>query len=104
MKSKLNGKDFSVFMGICGVDVPALKTDDLDRPLNDLEWSVRTENCLKNENIKTVGDLVRQTEVTLLRIPNFGRKGIQEVKEVLASIGHDLGELPYEPKVVGGTG
>ena len=104
VKLKLSGKDFSIFAGLCGVAVPAIKTGDLDRPLTDFEWAVRTGNCLKASNIETVGQLIRQTEESLLRIPNFGRSSLAEVREVLASIGHNLGELPYEPRVVGGSG
>ncbi|MES2995031.1 MAG: DNA-directed RNA polymerase subunit alpha C-terminal domain-containing protein [Patescibacteria group bacterium] len=87
-------------MGLCGVSVPPVKTEDLARSLEELNFSARTFNCLRNDNIKTVGDLVRQTEEGLLRMPNFGRHGLAEIKETLSSIGHCLGELPFEPRVV----
>jgi lambda repressor-like predicted transcriptional regulator len=59
--------------------------------VDDLELSVRSANCLKNENITCVGDLVRRTDAELLRMPNFGRKSLEEIEEVLAQMGLHLG-------------
>jgi DNA-directed RNA polymerase subunit alpha len=52
---------------------------------------VRSANCLKNDNIVYIGDLVQKTEQEMLRTPNFGRKSLNEIKEVLASMGLSLG-------------
>jgi DNA-directed RNA polymerase subunit alpha len=52
---------------------------------------VRSANCLKNDNIVYIGDLVQKTEAEMLRTPNFGRKSLNEIKEVLANMGLHLG-------------
>ncbi|MBV9978962.1 MAG: hypothetical protein JO365_02970 [Bradyrhizobium sp.] len=57
----------------------------------ELELSVRSANCLENDNITYVGDLVQKTEAEMLRTPNFGRKSLNEIKEVLAQMGLHLG-------------
>ena len=63
--------------------------------MDELELSVRSANCLKNDNIVYIGDLVQKTEQEMLRTPNFGRKSLNEIKEVLASMGLSLGmEVP----------
>jgi DNA-directed RNA polymerase subunit alpha len=61
------------------------------RPIDDLELTVRSANCLKAENINFIGDLVQRTEVELLKTPNLGKKSLNEIKEVLASRGLSLG-------------
>lgn len=61
------------------------------RPVDDLELTVRSANCLKAENINNIGDLVRRTEVELLKTPNLGKKSLNEIKEVLAAHGLELG-------------
>jgi len=60
-------------------------------PVEELELSVRSANCLKNANIKTIGDLVQRTEAEMLRTKNFGRKSLNEIKEILAELGLELG-------------
>jgi len=69
--------------------------DDVDpillRPVDDLELTVRSANCLKAENIYYIGDLVQRTEVELLKTPNLGKKSLTEIKDVLASRGLSLG-------------
>ncbi|SUO96180.1 DNA-directed RNA polymerase subunit alpha [Suttonella indologenes] len=60
-------------------------------PVDDLELTVRSANCLKAENINSIGDLVRRTEVELLKTPNLGKKSLNEIKEVLAARGLELG-------------
>jgi DNA-directed RNA polymerase subunit alpha len=60
------------------------------RPVDDLELTVRSANCLKAENIYYIGDLVQRTEVELLKTPNLGKKSF-EIKDVLASKGLQLG-------------
>ena len=68
------------------------------RKVDELELSVRSANCLKNDNIVYIGDLVQKTEAEMLRTPNFGRKSLNEIKEVLSSMGLKLGmELPAWP-------
>ncbi|MFH1158960.1 MAG: DNA-directed RNA polymerase subunit alpha [Pseudomonadota bacterium] len=61
------------------------------RKVEELELSVRSANCLKNDNIIYIGDLVQKTEADMLRTPNFGRKSLNEIKEVLTSMGLHLG-------------
>ncbi len=61
------------------------------RPIDDLELTVRSANCLKAENIYYVGDLIQKTEVELLKTPNLGKKSLTEIKEVLAQRGLSLG-------------
>jgi len=61
------------------------------RPVDELELTVRSANCLKAENINYIGDLVQRTEVELLRTPNLGKKSLTEIKEVLESHGLSLG-------------
>ncbi|NHO33271.1 DNA-directed RNA polymerase subunit alpha [Acetobacter fallax] len=77
--------------------VPAEPEDDLPfnrnllRKVDELELSVRSANCLKNDNIIYIGDLVQKTEQEMLRTPNFGRKSLNEIKEVLTTMGLSLG-------------
>lgn len=80
------------------------KDDDLPfnknllRKVDELELSVRSANCLKNDNIIYIGDLVQKTEAEMLRTPNFGRKSLNEIKEVLAHMGLHLGmDIPNWP-------
>ena len=61
------------------------------QPVDDLELTVRSANCLKAENIYYIGDLIQRTETELLKTPNLGRKSLNEIKEVLASRGLTLG-------------
>ena len=87
-------------------DEPEAKTDkqeaaelpfnrNLLRKVEELELSVRSANCLKNDNIVYIGDLVQKSESDMLRTPNFGRKSLTEIKEVLATMGLHLG-MPVE--------
>ncbi|MEC4670364.1 MAG: DNA-directed RNA polymerase subunit alpha [Nitrospirota bacterium] len=64
---------------------------NLYRSVNELELSVRAANCLKNANIKTIEDLVQKTEMEMLRTKNFGKKSLNEIKEVLTEMGLGLG-------------
>ena len=70
---------------------PNLVDPILMRPVDDLELTVRSANCLKAENIYYIGDLIQRTENELLKTPNLGRKSLNEIKEVLASRGLTLG-------------
>jgi DNA-directed RNA polymerase subunit alpha len=91
-----------------GVAAPAQQTESagdtqqinryLLKKVDELELSVRSSNCLKNDNIIYIGDLVQKTEAEMLRTPNFGRKSLNEIKEVLSSMGLRLGmEIPGWP-------
>ena len=88
-----------------GMAAPAAEegdTNQLNRYLlkkvDELELSVRSANCLKNDNIIYIGDLVQKTEAEMLRTPNFGRKSLNEIKEVLSSMGLRLGmDIPGWP-------
>jgi DNA-directed RNA polymerase subunit alpha len=89
-----------------GVAVTAIETEADANQLNryllkkvdELELSVRSANCLKNDNIIYIGDLVQKTEAEMLRTPNFGRKSLNEIKEVLSSMGLRLGmDIPGWP-------
>lgn len=74
---------------------PEQKEDQIDpvllRPVDDLELTVRSANCLKAENIYYIGDLIQRTEVELLKTPNLGKKSLTEIKDILASRGLSLG-------------
>jgi DNA-directed RNA polymerase subunit alpha len=83
----------------------------LNRSVEELELSVRSYNCLKNANIQTIGELVQKTEAEMLRTKNFGRKSLNEIKEILANMGLALGmridahgRLVAPPPQVGGVG
>ena len=68
------------------------------KKVDELELSVRSANCLKNDNIVYIGDLIQKSEAEMLRTPNFGRKSLNEIKEVLAAMGLHLGmEVPDWP-------
>ena len=68
------------------------------RKVDELELSVRSANCLKNDNIVYIGDLVLKTEYEMLRTPNFGRKSLNEIKEVLKGMNLELGmDIPAWP-------
>ena len=87
----------SVFADLEGTALPiehqkAVQVDPiLLRPVDDLELTVRSANCLKAENIYYIGDLIQRTENELLKTPNLGRKSLNEIKEVLAARGLTLG-------------
>lgn len=88
--AQLEGVELSAF------DAPAQRASQqfdpiLLRPVDELELTVRSANCLKAENIYYIGDLIQRTENELLKTPNLGRKSLNEIKEVLASRGLTLG-------------
>jgi DNA-directed RNA polymerase subunit alpha len=68
-----------------------LRNENLNRSVEELELSVRSYNCLKNANIQTIGELVQKTEAEMLKTKNFGRKSLNEIKEILAQMGLSLG-------------
>jgi DNA-directed RNA polymerase subunit alpha len=77
------------------VDFPSTEDervlDQLNRSVDELELSVRSYNCLKNANIKSIYDLVTKTEPEMLKTKNFGRKSLNEIKDILAEMGLSLG-------------
>jgi DNA-directed RNA polymerase subunit alpha len=88
--------------GVAAAPAEEGDTNQLNRYLlkkvDELELSVRSANCLKNDNIIYIGDLVQKTEAEMLRTPNFGRKSLNEIKEVLSSMGLRLGmDIPGWP-------
>jgi len=90
-------EQLSVFAALEGTPIASepVKAPQVDpillRPVDDLELTVRSANCLKAENIYYIGDLIQRTETELLKTPNLGRKSLNEIKEVLASRGLTLG-------------
>ena len=74
-----------------GFDGPSLRNENLNRSVEELELSVRSYNCLKNANIATIGELIQKTEAEMLKTKNFGRKSLNEIKEILAQMGLSLG-------------
>jgi DNA-directed RNA polymerase subunit alpha len=73
------------------IEEPESLNPNLFRSVDELELSVRSANCLQNANIKYIGELVQKTEAEMLKTKNFGRKSLNEIKEVLASMGLSLG-------------
>ena len=65
--------------------------EHLNRSVDELELSVRSANCLKNSNIRYIYELVQKTEAEMLKTKNFGRKSLNEIKEILAGMGLTLG-------------
>ncbi len=74
-----------------GADGPQIRNENLNRSVEELELSVRSYNCLKNANIATIGELIQKTEAEMLKTKNFGRKSLNEIKEILAQMGLSLG-------------
>jgi DNA-directed RNA polymerase subunit alpha len=77
--------------------VPTMLTESLDKSVEELELSVRSYNCLKNANIRTIRELVQKTEAEMLKTKNFGRKSLNEIKEILVSMGLTLGMRIDQP-------
>jgi len=95
--ARIMADQLSVFVDLSGSEeIPEEKKDDeidpiLLRPIDDLELTVRSANCLKAENINFIGDLIQRTEVELLKTPNLGKKSLTEIKDVLGGRGLSLG-------------
>ncbi len=87
----------SIFVDLQGTEVAAAAPQEAEidpvllRPVDDLELTVRSANCLKAENIYYIGDLIQRTEVELLKTPNLGKKSLTEIKDILATHGLSLG-------------
>ncbi|QCI26903.1 DNA-directed RNA polymerase subunit alpha [Buchnera aphidicola (Thelaxes californica)] len=90
-------EQLTAFVDLRNVPIPEVKEEKpefepiLLRPVDDLELTVRSANCLKAESIQYIGDLVQRTEVELLRTPNLGKKSLTEIKDVLSSRNLSLG-------------
>jgi DNA-directed RNA polymerase subunit alpha len=68
-----------------------IRNENLNRSVEELELSVRSYNCLKNANIQSIGELIQKSEQEMLRTKNFGRKSLNEIKEILGTMGLSLG-------------
>ena len=75
----------------------SVANENLDKSVEELELSVRSYNCLKNANIRTIRELVQKTEAEMLRTKNFGRKSLNEIKEILHGMGLSLGMRLDQP-------
>ena len=86
---------------VTGNETPATLTEEsnehLDKSIEELELSVRSYNCLKNASIRSIRELVAKTENDLLKTKNFGRKSLNEIKEILSSMGLSLGMSVDQP-------
>lgn len=97
LAARLLHEQLSIFVDLEGKESPAPETERpefdpiLLRPVDDLELTVRSANCLKAENIFYIGDLIQKSENELLKTPNLGKKSLTEIKDVLASKGLSLG-------------
>jgi DNA-directed RNA polymerase subunit alpha len=104
-------RQIAVFVALENDNEPEAKVDEpevdpiLLRPVDDLELTVRSANCLKAENLNFIGDLIQRTEVELLKTPNLGKKSLTEIKDVLASRGLSLGMRleNWPPAILKGT-
>jgi DNA-directed RNA polymerase subunit alpha len=83
--------------GGIGEQSAATSNENLDKSVEELELSVRSYNCLKNANIRTIRELVQKTEGEMLKTKNFGRKSLNEIKEILATMGLSLGMRLDQP-------
>jgi DNA-directed RNA polymerase subunit alpha len=107
LAAKLIRDHFTIFIGLDEAgdqpleglgDAPASSINEhLDKSVEELELSVRSYNCLKNANIRTLRELVQKTEGDMLRTKNFGRKSLNEIKDILASMGLSLGMRLDQP-------
>ena len=107
LSAKLIRDHFTIFVGLdeagdqafdSGADTPAASVNEnLDKSVEELELSVRSYNCLKNANIRTIRELVNKTEAEMLKTKNFGRKSLNEIKEILQTMGLGLGMRVDQP-------
>jgi DNA-directed RNA polymerase subunit alpha len=86
-------------LGEASVEQPrgGVSNENLDKSVEELELSVRSYNCLKNANIRTIRELVAKTEPEMLKTKNFGRKSLNEIKEILHTMGLGLGMRVDQP-------
>jgi DNA-directed RNA polymerase subunit alpha len=84
---------------------PLPRNDQLDRSVDELELSVRSYNCLKNANIRTIRDLIQRSEREMLATKNFGKKSLNEIKDILHGMGLDFGmEFDEQGNPIPGSG
>ncbi|HEV7373175.1 MAG TPA: DNA-directed RNA polymerase subunit alpha C-terminal domain-containing protein, partial [Pyrinomonadaceae bacterium] len=84
---------------------PLPRNDQLDRSVDELELSVRSYNCLKNADIRTIRDLVQRSEREMLATKNFGKKSLNEIRDILHGMGLDFGmEFDAQGNPIPGTG
>ena len=94
----INLEDAAEMQADAGGEQPgAASNENLDKSVEELELSVRSYNCLKNANIRTIRELVQKTEGEMLKTKNFGRKSLNEIKEILGSMGLSLGMRLDQP-------
>jgi DNA-directed RNA polymerase subunit alpha len=94
----VNLEDIGDLQADGGADQPnAASNENLDKSVEELELSVRSYNCLKNANIRTIRELVQKTEGEMLKTKNFGRKSLNEIKEILTGMGLSLGMRLDQP-------
>ena len=100
LAAKLIRDHFTIFVGLdeagdqpleAGAEPALAANENLDKSVEELELSVRSYNCLKNANIRTLRELVQKTEGEMLKTKNFGRKSLNEIKEILTTMGLSLG-------------
>ena len=109
LSAKLIRDHFTIFVGLdeagdqplegAGESATSSINEHLDKSVEELELSVRSYNCLKNANIRTLRELVQKTEGEMLKTKNFGRKSLNEIKEILATMGLSLGMRVDQPAV-----
>jgi DNA-directed RNA polymerase subunit alpha len=107
LAAKLIRDHFTIFVGLDeagdsplegSADAPTSAVNEhLDKSVEELELSVRSYNCLKNANIRTLRELVQKTEGEMLKTKNFGRKSLNEIKEILSAMGLGLGMRLDQP-------
>ncbi len=107
LAAKLIRDHFTIFVGLDEAGDQALEgagesaassiNENLDKSVEELELSVRSYNCLKNANIRTIRELVQKTEGEMLKTKNFGRKSLNEIKEILGTMGLSLGMRLDQP-------
>jgi len=112
LAAKLIRDHFTIFVGLddaadqplegASDQPPAAVNEHLDKSVEELELSVRSYNCLKNANIRTLRELVQKTEGEMLKTKNFGRKSLNEIKDILASMGLSLGMRVDQPAAAEG--
>src|SRR3974390_228269 len=101
----INFEDEIISDRVADAGKPEIRNENLNRSVEELELSVRSYNCLKNANIQTIGELVQKSEAEMLKTKNFGRKSLNEIKEILSNMGLGLGmKIDEHGNAVPGSG